>query len=67
MSEKLAGTTTQIAERYGLNTGTLANLRNTGGGPKFYRIGSGKGRIIYFYEDIETWIRSEMDVKPKDR
>jgi len=66
MIKNLAGTAAQIAERYGLNTGTLANLRSAGQGPRYYRIGKGKGRIIYYYSDVETWIR-ETNRKANNR
>jgi len=47
-------TPAEIAEAYGLNTGTLANLRCKRQGPRFYRI-QGAG-VRYNIRDIEDWL-----------
>ena len=36
--------------------GTLANWRSQKRGPKFYRVGAGRGRIVYRPEDIESYL-----------
>ena len=45
-----------ISEIYGVPTGTLANMRSQGRGPKFYRRGR---RVIYFFTDVEKWLTSK--------
>ena len=45
-----------LASIYGLNLGTLGNLRSKRQGPKFYRQGR---RIYYKVEDVEAWLFSE--------
>jgi hypothetical protein len=45
-------TTAQAAMVLGLAPGTLHNMRCTGGGPKFYKI----GRVVrYDLRDLEAW------------
>ena len=44
----------QLYAAYGLNVGTMANLRNKNQGPKYFKVGK---KVVYFVEDIEAWIR----------
>jgi hypothetical protein len=54
--EPKAITPDQAVLIYGLNLGTLGNLRSQQRGPKFYR----KGRRIYYkISEIEEWLFSE--------
>ncbi len=52
--ERRALSPEEAATMYGLNVGTLANLRHARRGPKFFKIGK---KVVYFIEDIEAWIR----------
>jgi predicted DNA-binding transcriptional regulator AlpA len=52
--ERRALSPEEAATMYGLNVGTLANLRHARRGPKFFKIGK---RVVYFVEDIEAWMR----------
>lgn len=54
--KKAAGGPEVVSEIYGVPTGTLANMRSQGRGPKFYRRGR---RVIYFFTDVENWLTSE--------
>lgn len=52
---KKAATAQQIAELYGVNTGTLANLRSLGRGARYFKQGR---KVIYFLSDFENWLKS---------
>lgn len=52
---KRAGTARDISEIYGLNPGTLANMRSQRTGPLFVKRGRS---VIYFLDDVESWLRS---------
>ena len=54
--DRKSATPQEIAAIYGVNAGTLANLRSQGKGAKYYRLGT---KIIYFIEDFERWLTSE--------
>jgi hypothetical protein len=56
--ERKALTTKEVSEIYGVNLGTLANLRWSKLGPKYYRAGAGR-RIFYKPEDVEQWLFSQ--------
>jgi len=43
----------QAAEIYGLNVGTLCNLRCNKRGPKYFRCGR---KVLYKIEDLEEWL-----------
>lgn len=45
----------QAAERYGINKGTLANLRNQKKGPPYLKIGR---KVLYKTSDFENWLFS---------
>lgn len=64
--ERKALTTEEVVEIYGMNQGTLANLRWKKIGPKYYRKGR---RILYKPEDIERWLFAEpvLTVESYDR
>ncbi len=46
-------TPTEVAERYGLNKGTLANMRSKKEGPPYVKIGK---KILYKVIDLEKWL-----------
>lgn len=49
----------EVQELYGLNRGTLANMRNSGKGPRYFKI----GRLVrYSVHDLEKFFRGR-DVK----
>ncbi len=43
----------EVEMQYGIAAGSLANLRWSRKGPRFYKVGR---RVLYFVEDIESWI-----------
>jgi hypothetical protein len=45
----------QAAERYGINKGTLANLRNQKKGCPYLKIGR---KVLYPVKDFEAWLFS---------
>ena len=51
---KRSATPQEINEIYGLDVGTLANLRSKRRGPKFFKVGR---RVYYFLADVEAWLR----------
>ncbi len=53
LNSKKALTPEEAAEAYGLNRGSLANMRLRKEGPRFYRIGR---KVIYKVEDLERWL-----------
>ncbi|HOI16544.1 MAG TPA: hypothetical protein PK036_09385 [Geobacteraceae bacterium] len=58
--EKKALSPQQVEEIYGIPTGTLANLRYQKRGPRYFALGGSPGKkrkILYFVEDVESWIR----------
>jgi len=60
LEEKRTLTPQQVEEIYGMPVGTLANMRCQKRGPKYFPLGDIPGkrrRILYYIEDIETWIR----------
>jgi len=60
LEEKRTLTPQQVKEIYGIPVGTLANMRCQKRGPKYFPLGDIPGkrrRILYYIEDIETWIR----------
>jgi hypothetical protein len=44
-------------EIYGLNPGTLANMRFFKIGPKYYKLGR---KILYRPQDIEEWLNANV-------
>lgn len=60
IEEKRTLTPQQVEEIYGIPVGTLANMRCQKRGPKYFPLGDIPGkrrRILYYIEDIESWIR----------
>jgi len=60
LEEKRTLTPQQVEEIYGIPVGTLANMRCQKRGPKYFPLGDIPGkrrRILYYIEDIESWIR----------
>ncbi len=45
----------QAAERYGINRGTLANMRNKKQGPPYLKIGR---KVLYRVDEFEKWLFS---------
>ena len=58
---KISGSPREVEEAFGIKQKTLANLRSEGKGPKYHK----PGRIIYFFKDVEDWIR-QFPVHTKD-
>jgi hypothetical protein len=54
MNVRRTAKTGEICMIYGLNPGTLANLRSQKKGPRYYKQNR---TVFYFLEDIETWLR----------
>ena len=47
-----------------LDVTKLRNLRSKGGGPRYYKFGTGKnGRVFYKYSDIQSWIQEHEQTK----
>lgn len=44
-------------EIYGLNPGTLANMRFQRIGPRYYKLGR---KVLYKAEDIERWLNENV-------
>jgi len=42
---------------YGLNVGTLANMRFQKIGPRYYKLGK---KVLYRVEDIEQWLNENV-------
>ena len=53
INEKIAGTPKEVERIFGLDAGTLANLRSDCKGPKYRKIGR---KIIYVFKDVQEWI-----------
>jgi hypothetical protein len=57
--QRLFLTERDVARLIGYSVKTLQVLRVRGGGPRFYRLGSGpRGRIAYMQDDVEAWVRA---------
>ncbi len=50
---KRAFTAKEVAEAYGVNEGTLANLRWQKQGPAYFHVGR---KVVYRPEDVEAWL-----------
>lgn len=60
MNETLS--TAQLAQRWGLNPGTLREWRHQGKGPRFFRpSGNLRGKVLYRMVDIEAWESAAED------
>jgi hypothetical protein len=50
-------TTVEAAEYLRLSPRTLEDMRITGNGPRYFKLGPGKrSKVVYKLEDLETWI-----------
>jgi hypothetical protein len=54
--QQVSITPEQAAKLYGLNAGSLANLRSRRQGPRYYKVGK---KIVYRVEDLERWLFDE--------
>ena len=54
-------TTAQVSKLTGLVESTLCNMRSTGKGPPFYKMGGGK-YVRYDYNELLAWMRSKRCV-----
>lgn len=53
ITEKIAGTPIEVEKAFGLDAGTLANLRSDCKGPKYRKVGR---KIIYMFKDVQDWL-----------
>jgi hypothetical protein len=49
---------------YGLNPGTLANMRFHKIGPRYYKLGK---KVLYRAEDIESWLARNVVLTNDDK
>ncbi len=50
-------TTVEAAEYLRLSPRTLEDMRVTGKGPRYYKLGPGKrSKVVYRREDLEGWV-----------
>jgi Helix-turn-helix domain len=54
--KQVSVTPEQAAKLYGLNPGSLANLRSRKTGPTYYKRGK---KVLYKVEDLERWLFEE--------
>ncbi|WP_280420061.1 helix-turn-helix domain-containing protein [Nocardia carnea] len=51
--------TKQAADRLGVHPVTMSNWRRRGEGPKFEKMGTGRGaHIRYHIRDVDEWVKS---------
>jgi predicted DNA-binding transcriptional regulator AlpA len=50
--------TSQVAEEYGFNAGTLRYWRSTNQGPVSFTLGP-RGRVVYRRSEVERWIAEQ--------
>jgi predicted DNA-binding transcriptional regulator AlpA len=50
--------TSQVAEEYGFNAGTLRYWRSTNQGPASFTLGP-RGRVVYRRSEVERWIAEQ--------
>lgn len=48
----------EVREMFGIPEGTLANLRWSKRGPRYFKRPGGRG-VFYLLADVETWITSQ--------
>ena len=61
-TEKIAGSPADIERIFGLDAGTLANLRSDCRGPRYRRIGR---KIVYLFSDVREWM-DQYTVQTRD-
>jgi hypothetical protein len=50
-------TTAEAADYLRLSPRTLEDMRLTGNGPRFFKLGPGKrSKVVYRREDLENWV-----------
>jgi len=54
--KKVSVSPEQAAKLYGLNPGSLANMRCRKQGPRYFRVGK---KVLYKVEDLERWLFDE--------
>ena len=60
MTERVASrymTPNDAAGYTSYKVGTLANMRVTGGGPRYLKRGK---KVLYVVEDLDAWMRADM-------
>jgi excisionase family DNA binding protein len=51
-------TTVEAAEYLRLSPRTLEDMRVTGNGPRYFKLGPGRrSRVVYRREDLESWLK----------
>jgi hypothetical protein len=55
--KKITLSPAEVTAVFGIPEGTLANLRWTKKGPRYFRRPGGRG-ILYLVSDVETWVTS---------
>jgi hypothetical protein len=50
---KIAGSPDEVEKAFGLNTGTLANLRHQCKGPRYRKVGN---KVLYVFSDVQEWL-----------
>jgi transposase-like protein len=50
--------TSQVAEEYGFNAGTLRYWRSTDQGPASFTLGP-RGRVVYRRSEVERWLAAQ--------
>ena len=57
-----------FARRYQLSRRTVQRLRESGDGPPFYRISTGRtrGRVVYREDEIEVWLAGRRRTSTSD-
>jgi hypothetical protein len=52
-------TTVEAADYLRLSPRTLEDMRVTGNGPRYFKLGPGKrSKVVYRREDLENWLKS---------
>jgi hypothetical protein len=52
-------TTVEAADYLRLSPRTLEDMRITGTGPRYFKLGPGKrSKVVYRWEDLECWVSS---------
>jgi hypothetical protein len=63
-------TTAEAAEYLRLSPRTLEDMRVTGTGPRYFKLGPGKrSKVVYKYNDLDSWLggfgfRSTSEYRP---
>jgi hypothetical protein len=57
-------TPAEVAKALHTTTGSLAQMRYRGDGPKFVR--AGRKRVLYRWDDVEQWIAESLHARTDD-